>query len=1296
MQDKAGFVWLGTREGLNRYDGYRMKVYKAGNQTDTRSLSYDYINALLDDEKGFWVGSTGGLHKYQPTTDDFDRIPLNTMVSGRYQKTSPIIYALYRDKRGTVWAGTGQGVYRLTDSDTQQFDMLSADGITPFINRRVWGFTEDKEGNLWIASEGGLYRLGINRQVTNATLFTAGAQLPIRCVYYDSLHQKLWAGTTTGGLFALNPATNLLEPYATAQNGKLLHNSVRTLLAPKPGELWVGTQEGLNIINPTTGRVQAYQNEPNSRRSLSQNSVYSLYKDRNGSVWVGTYFGGANVVYSTHTPFRSKTFGADGQSLSNNVVSQITRDARGSLWIGTEGGGLNQWDLRSNAITWYKNNPLNPNSVGANLIKSVLIDKKQQVWVGTSSGGISVLAADRTTWQTIALPAFNPPNSPTIEINLLYEDNTGNIWVCTNFQQIWIYNPTTGSWSNTAPGTNQSLNTSEKTCYQFLQDSRGLLWIATSAGIYLWQGPGYALVPLAQKKDIATQAMPPSLAYSLLEDNSGNIWIGTQNGLVLYNAAKNTIEPQSQIHLLQDKAVYGLLEDAEGNLWCSTQKGLIRYSKSTGLATLFNTYDGLPDDEFNFRSAHADTEGNMYFGTYNGLVYFNPASIEINTQVNKVAFCNLMVFNSKVEVGDSLGILQQSLQNKGTIYLAHFQNVFTVEYSLLNFVKPYKTRYAHMLKGFDKDWVYGTKPYAEYSNLAPGTYTLLVKAANNDGLWMETPSELTIVIKKAWWLTTPAIALYVLLAAAAVFFIGRFVWLRARYRRQEAMQQFKLDFFTNLSHEIRTHLTLIAAPVEQVMLQRSNDPALVEQLLPVKANAEKLQTLVREMMDLRRAETNHLQLKIEAFNLPAFLQEVLLSVQSMADKKNITLLLHCPQLSIPMHFDGLQMEKVFFNLLTNALKFTPEGGTIQLRVAEAPEAVQIQVEDNGVGMDKKTLERLFTSYFQAGDHQVNNVGYGLGLAMAKSITELHKGTIEVSSTPATAGKPGYTCFTVTLPKGTAHLQQAPAQPATTSAPAEQAAPSLRQMPQVLLAEDNDELRHFLTQSLAGRYEVLACANGTEAWEATLQHLPDLVISDVMMPGLTGIELCRRLKAEKQTNHIPIILLTAKATANDQMEGLSAGADAYITKPFSVQMLELQIANLTASRAALRERYVHRITQAPAGSSPAGDSPEEVFLQQVQQAIEAHLEDPNFGVPMLCTQLAMSQTVLYKKLKALTNLSVQDFIRSVRLNRAAQLLQEGRLQVGEVAYAVGYSDRKYFSREFKKQYGKAPSEYAAKA
>ncbi|MCU0374566.1 MAG: response regulator, partial [Chitinophagaceae bacterium] len=430
-------------------------------------------------------------------------------------------------------------------------------------------------------------------------------------------------------------------------------------------------------------------------------------------------------------------------------------------------------------------------------------------------------------------------------------------------------------------------------------------------------------------------------------------------------------------------------------------------------------------------------------------------------------------------------------------------------------------------------------------------------------------------------------------------------------------------------------------------------------------------------------------------NLAAFLQETINAVQVSADTQKVSLLLHCPNLHLYLYFDAIQMEKVFFNLLTNAIKFTQPGGTIKVTAAEEEDKVAIMVEDNGKGMDKVTLQKLFTAYYQGEQQQGTQAGYGLGLALAKSITELHHGHIEVMSTQAKPGASGHTCFTVSLQKGYGHFPEARHQPADIPhLPGVEMAGRQgdeEALPLLLLAEDNEELMQFLTQSLSARYRVLACTNGSQALQTAQEQLPDLIISDVMMPGMDGIALCKALKNNEHTNHIPVVLLTARVQANHQMEGLSAGADAYITKPFSVQMLELQLSNLTAARAAMQQRLALQVARQP-GHAGSKAGIQEAFLHEVQAIIEAHLDDPEFGVPALSTLLAMSQTVLYKKIKALTGMSVQDFIRNTRLKKAARLLLETDMHVNEVAFAVGYSDRKYFSKEFKKQYGKSPSEF----
>ncbi len=602
-------------------------------------------------------------------------------------------------------------------------------------------------------------------------------------------------------------------------------------------------------------------------------------------------------------------------------------------------------------------------------------------------------------------------------------------------------------------------------------------------------------------------------------------------------------------------------------------------------------------------------------------------------------------------------------------------------------------------------------PSVVYSNVPPGTYQFIVKGSNNDNIWGK-PATLNITISPPFWKTWWAYTVYVLLAAGLIFLIIRYFFLRELYKKNQELTKLKLNFFTNISHEIRTHLSLIIGPVDKLITDKKHDPGDKEQLVTIKNNSESLLQLVNELMDFRKAETGHLPLRILPMNIVPFIESIYSSFHSLSVSKNIQLDFISPADEIELYFDPEQLKKVFYNLISNAFKFTPAGSYISVRIEEKGSYTDISVINKGKGISKENIGKLFDNYFQEDDYGRTNTGYGIGLALSKSIAELHGGGLTVTSEPET----GYTCFTVRLLKGRAHFSDEQIIREETIRPAEQidsdvvTAYSEYQADYqpsdikhtLLLVEDNRAIRTFIKEALQARYQIIESENGFEGWQTATDQIPDLIISDVMMPEMDGLELCRRIKSDERTSHIPVILLTARNAVSNQISGLQTGADIYLTKPFSLEILSLHIFNLLKAREVLWKQFDRQIKpDLLSRKEPEADTPrlsihpfDEAFINKMIQMVEEKLDDPEFGIAMLSKMAAMSQPVLFKKIKAITGLSANEFVKSLRLKKAAELLRENKYTVYEISYIVGYDSSKYFSREFKKYYHKTPSEYAA--
>lgn len=1350
-QDYRGFMWYGNRFGLNRYDGHHFKLYKSNN-TDTthslsnNSLSNNYVVALLSDSAhNLWIGTADGLNRYDPEKDNFERISLNPAAppgQGYY------INCLYEDRKGNIWVGTSNGLFRRAGHGTSQFIPFYAGGATPAPEGRVPGIAgnnvhavfEDHEGYLWVGTSNGLTRMHLNNQgVYEYQTFRHGATGSISDNFVNTIQedntdrQNLWMGTLNGGLnrYDRSSGTFTIFKHNNAGSSGLINNNIRKITTDKEGKLWIGTQEGLSILDPASGDWHSYQHDPGNRQSLSQNSIYSIFRDANGSMWIGTYFGGVNITYSYTTPFTIYESNPYHSSISNNVISAITEDRKHNLWIGTEGGGLNYFNRASGIFTTYKNNINDPASLGSNLVKTVYLDREGNIWAGTHGGGLNLFDPIHQQFKRLQYKE-NDPETLGSEIAAILEDSSGRLWIGSQ-TGLKIFTRTHDDlipWQ----GDIDLQAMRDKSIKVLYEDSKRNIWVSTTAGLYRLEKGKSSFEHILNNKE--SNSVNANFINCIQEDSRGHIWIGMYyEGLAMYDVKAKNMVAYTEKDGLPNNNVMGILEDNSGNLWLSTDNGLSRFDSNRKIFKNYTASDGLTSNEFNYNSYFKDSQGEMFFGGYNGFISFFPDKIETNNYVAPIVFTSLKLFNDRVSINGRDGLLEKDISLTRSITLRYNQNVFTLDFALLNYIKSNKNKYACKLEGFDKDWNDVNVASVTYTSLPSGNYTLLVKGANNDGVWSQ-PARLQITILPPYWRTWWAYSIYALASLCLVFLITRFFFLRELLKREDALHQAKLNFFTNISHEIRTHLALIIGPVEKLLLNRQEGEN-ARQLGTIKKNSESLLQLVSELMDFRKAESGHLQLHVSRENIVAFVRDIYTSFFNLAGTRNIKADFIASENDMEVYFDREQLEKVFFNLLSNAFKFTPDGGIISVLIENRKPGVEIRVIDNGKGIAPENLEKLFLNYYQENDDDTQNTGYGIGLALSHSIVELHGGTLQVSSEAVSAfnhsdgaeadhnhPKGNRTCFTVVLPAGKAHFSENQLLPetqrtklpeigddsgyeeklikaATTEAtfqgsgslPANQSNRSITRTDRkysILLVEDNPELRTFIKDALEENYQVIESIHGAKGWESAVENIPDLIISDVMMPEMDGFELCRRLKTDARTSHIPVILLTAKTSTDHQVNGLQQGADIYLTKPFSIPVLELHIRNQLTSRETMRQKFSSEFTLQP--KNIIINTIDEQFLNKAIQVIEDNMEDPAFGVQVLSTNMTMSQPVLYKKVKALTDMSVNDFIKSIRLKKAAQLLQQDGLTIYEIAYMVGYSDRKYFSKEFKKQFGTTPSEY----
>lgn len=1308
-QDSRGFMWFGTADGLNRYDSRSFVTYY-NNTGRIKNLPSSYILSLLSDSmNNLWVGTTMGLARYLPAQDNFESIQLPKQLTGNARG----INCIYEDRNKVLWIGSTEGLF-FSEDGGKTFSALyeTPGGIAGNMIRAV---LQDAGGHVWVGTDKGLTR--ITREGGRFVFETyrhrnndAGSLLDdaVAALAEDEQH-RLWIGLQQKGIELFDAATHRFTPYASAP---VAIGNIRKMVADQKEHLWIGTQDGLVCFDMARNRFTAYQHDPENSKSLSQNSIYSLFIDQCQSIWIGTYFGGINRV---HKPmFTVHKAGRSQQTVNSGIISSIVEDRQGNLWIGTEGGGLNYFDRQNNRFTAYRNKAGDTLSLSSNLVKVVYKDKEENIWIGTHGAALNVLPYGQSS---VIRHPYLLSDKPNVEILALAEDNQGRFWMGSNAGLRVFKKNHLQLTPVVMAGLPENLQKQLVDC--FCLDAQNNLWIG-GWGLFVMKDGAGSITPFhATGKEAAL--LNATRINCIREDKEGRLWIGSdRDGLFCYEPRSGNIFHYTTSEGLANNRVYGIVQDERGDVWISTGNGLSRLIAGKNSFHNYTVADGLAGNEFNMNSYAQTSSGELLFGGFNGFTSFYPAAIEENNYQPRTFITGLSLFNQPVQLDDESGILHTNINFHPNIELKYRQNVFTIHFAVLNYIKADKNRYAYKMEAIDKDWNYTSLPSATYNNLPPGSYTFLAKGANNDGRWSQ-PVALHIRVLRPWYRSWWAYSLYALLLAGIVFLVIRFFFLQALMKRDKELTALKLNFFTNISHEIRTYLSLIAGPVEKLLMQKKEDDPDVPSLHTIKNNSDDLLRLVNELLDFRKAETGNLTLHVSENNVVPFVQSVYQSFRDIALSKNIvTDFSSGGEDTIDVYFDKEQMKKVLFNLMANAYKFTPDGGLVSLSIENRPDAIAIRVADNGKGISPENITRLFDNYFQEKDEEHQNTGYGIGLALSKSIVALHNGSLFVESKPADEQAVYHTCFTVVLKKGTAHFNTShvvittgPETRLNESGTAEKnnravyagnelslALPGSKQY-SILVVEDNQQVRQFITGSLSHVYQLSEAVNGAEGLRMAVDLMPDLIISDVMMPEMDGYAFCEQIKTDVRTSHIPVILLTARSSVNDHISGLQTGADTYLTKPFSIQVLSLQVQNLIATSEKIRQQYSRQFTgseSATAHQAVPEQQPvnalDDAFIRQLKQLAEENISNPDFDVEMISRKMAMSQSVLYKKVKALTGLRVNDIVKNVRLKKAAELIAENKYAVYEVADMVGYSDTKYFSKEFKKYFGKTPSEYLA--
>ena len=1310
VHDSKGYMWFATRGGLNRYDGYEFVQFKP-KSGDANSLSNPSIECLIEDSQGrFWIGTkSGGVDFYNPRTGLFKHFRNDGDSNQRIGDDR--IISIHEQKNGNMWFGGWTGGVSIWDEEKDSLEYHLP-------NHKVSVIKEDSIGNVWIGTDNGVYFNSPQSKIFTRSNLKGADKYSVNDLVIDPQRNALWIAAWDKGLIRFDQETGESSSYLpkgyTELFDKFNSNSYSLLLDSK-GMIYMGTWSGgLYRFDPEKERFSKIQIKPGNLGELNTDYdiILKIIEDKSGIIWIGTDGGGVCRI-GTQLPFKKISYDSENKmGIKNYHILSLLEDKDSSLWIGTKGGGLYFSDNRSD---FTEINNINPDAVGPDfkVVKCIYESADGTKWVGSNYG----LHQLKFQYGKYYLQNQLTTEKKQIRKILSLFKKDGTLYIGTQQQGFWVgtqVNTTEENWKQYTPENNSVLQNERISLIH--TDNKDRIWVGSYKGIYLFNTK---TDKFANLKFVAEQKLTSDIILSWCQLNDSTFFVGTPSGLNLLRETESgtfSIEHFYQEDGLPDDYIHALVADDEKKLWITTNSGVARFNLKNKSFNNYDKSDGLQGRSFSEGCAFKSTSGEIYFGGASGFNYFQPNKIKDNQNLPEPAIISLSMHSKKVAPGEKLHgrvILEEDISYTQKLILTHREREFTLTFSALGYDAPERNNYAYRLINYDDNWNYSSIDRSvTYNQLRAGKYIFEVKASNNHSVWNEEPVRLEIKVFPAPWKSWWAIMIYILIALGLVALIR---WVAVRQSRMahtldlervksdqaQEINEMKLQFFTNISHEFRTPLTLILAPVQELLTAENISAVGKKKLRMIEQNSKRLLSLVGQLLDFRKTETGKMRISVSNLDLIKFLKQEVNAFRGLAESNQIKLSFHSEASQMMLWFDIEKMGIVMNNLLSNAFKYVPKDGEISVQLIKQEKSARIEVRDNGKGIPQTELKRIFDRFYQV-DSTLNRStgGSGIGLALTKRIVELHHGIISVES-----HRDVETVFSIDLLLGREHFSEDQiAHDFIFEVPFEDLI-SLEQENQtvkreltktkgekktLLIVEDQEDINNYIAELFQEDYQVIQKFDGIEGYANCMQTLPDLIISDVMMPGMDGFELCEKVKKEERTAHIPVILLTAKTADQFKIKGITTGADAYITKPFNTEELLVQVNTLLKSRKILKNTFSKKVTLEP---TDIEISPyEEEFLNQAVKIVEDHMHDHDFSAEVLASSLNMSSSTLYRKLKHLSSMSTNVFIRSIRLKRAAQLLADPHKTIAEISVQVGIADLKYFRKCFRDTYGSSPSEY----